>query len=111
MALKKSKEWKGTTAEYWKIISSISDFVSGNTRVILGLYVSKEARDNNANNFVEREVIQVNGIDLNRQQEYALITESKKELISPEEKDENGNVTKEAVYSPEMNWFADAEDC
>lgn len=73
MALVKTKNWKGQEANYWKIITSISDFLTNKTRVILGLYLSKEIRDLSVENFLEREAVEISGVDLTREQEYTAI--------------------------------------
>lgn len=90
MALIKSKDFKGITCEYWKIISATEDYKTGNTNVILGLYENLDARTASVGNFVKREVIQVTGTDLTRADMYAKIVES--------------NIVEEV----EQNWFADA---
>lgn len=90
MALIKSKDFKGITCEYWKIISATEDYKTGNTNVIIGLYENLEARTQSVNNFVFRERVNVTGTDLTRTQMYEKIVES--------------NIVEEV----EQNWFADA---
>lgn len=72
MALKLSKQFKGITADYWKIMSTVYDAIPNQTRVILGLYISKEARELDANNFVERIVFAYTG-ELGRDELYSKI--------------------------------------
>ena len=115
MALKKLTNFKGITAEYWKINNVIFDAHNNKTRAILALYVSKEAREQSVDNFLERRVFEFDG-ELSRQEIYPLIKQSNLVLVTPEileVKDEEGNITTEhadAVYQ-ETNEFFGSEDC
>lgn len=75
MALIKKTNFKGIDAEYWKIITLIEDFITNKTKVIMGLYVSRQARLINGINFVKRETFEIEDIDLDREQTYEKLRE------------------------------------
>ena len=64
MALKLNVKYKGVDCDYWKIISSICDYTLSRSRVILGLYQSKEHREGGIENFLERQVIELSLIHI-----------------------------------------------
>ena len=94
MAMEKEIDYFGVKAKYWKIIESQNNYVTNQTRGMLGLYLNKEARTESAGNILKRIPFQVNGTDLTREALYAQIKLSKKDKIGKE-----------------TNIFADAVDC
>jgi len=110
MALQLNVSYKGMDCSYWKIITSICDFSTNKTRVILGLYQNKAQRDAGVGNFLERQAVDVDGVDLSRENQYILIKASKPELVTPAKDavlDADGNVTEpavEAVYKETNPW-------
>lgn len=75
MALKLIKSFKGKDAEYWKIILAISNYVTGSTRVLLGLYWDRDARDAEIKGWLERKGFTFNQIDMTREEMYMAIKE------------------------------------
>lgn len=73
MALQKDTNYKGITANYWKILSDRGDFLTGATSVTLGLYYDKAARDANPQNTLDQKFIGLTAMDLTRVQEYDMI--------------------------------------
>lgn len=61
MALKLKTNYKGASAEYWKILSLNFNALENRTTVMLGLYINKDVRDSNAENFLVREPIILEG--------------------------------------------------
>jgi len=53
MALKLQVDFKGTNAEYWKIIKVDTDLVRKNDTVRIGLYKDQAAREESIHNFLE----------------------------------------------------------
>jgi len=70
MALKKQIDFKGITADYWKILRTSEDSLTNKTEVLIGLYKDAEARDLNVNNILLREIFHISGIDTDRAQVY-----------------------------------------
>ena len=71
MALRLEKTLKGgISGNYWKIIQTKSDFVSGITTAILGLYKDETQRAVDVGNFFHTEAVKLIGSDLTRDQVY-----------------------------------------
>jgi len=77
MALKLQTDFKGLTAEYWKILKADHDFASGKVVVRLALYKDKIARDADINNFIDIRAFVFNDGDTTREILYTKIKESK----------------------------------
>jgi hypothetical protein len=54
MALKLAVSFKGQPAEYWTIIGRAWDKVANKTTCVLGLYFSRESREQGINNYLDR---------------------------------------------------------
>lgn len=93
MALQQNFDYKGITANYWKIIKTEEDIINSKTKVVLGVYVNKAARDTGIMNILTVKESIIAGIDLERQAVYTAVKQSKK--------DSKGN---------ETNYFAGAID-
>jgi len=76
MALKLNSNFKGTTAEYYKILAATSDSTVLKTKVCLGLYLSQDARTENINNFLERVILELPGANLSYDEIYTLIKQT-----------------------------------
>ena len=80
MALQLHKELKnGMAGDYWRIVHSKTDYVSGKTTVVLGLYRDKDRREAGDDNFFHTEVVRVLGLDMQRQDMYAKMKTSQKD--------------------------------
>jgi len=93
MALKLTTEYKGLTAEYWKILKADHDFSSGKVVVRLALYKDQTTRNADINNFIDIKAFVFDNGDTIREDLYAKIKESK------------------IVDEVETNPFVNAEDC
>jgi len=93
MALKLQTNFKGITAEYWKILKADTGFIEGKTLVRLGLYKDKTAREANTANFIDVKAFIYDIVEATRAELYAKI--------------------KEPVIVNEVNTnpFTNAEDC
>jgi len=60
VALKLVMDYKGLSAEYWKILKSDTNFLSGETVVRLGLYKDKATRDANIADYLLMEAMRFN---------------------------------------------------
>jgi hypothetical protein len=67
MALLLEKNYKGITANYWKIIDVHFDCLSNLTNATMGLYKDQEAREADPiNNILETTAVQYDGVDFTR---------------------------------------------
>ena len=80
MALQLRKELKnGMAGDYWRIIQTKTDYVSGKITIVLGLYKDKAQREAGDDNFFHTEVFRVFGSDMQRQDMYARVKVSQKD--------------------------------
>jgi len=93
MSLEKETDYFGVKANYWKIIDSKNDYIRGITHCSLGLYLNTLARSESIGNVLKRYNVQLIGVDLTREQIYALMKVSKLQ------------------DGKETNFFVDAIDC
>lgn len=87
MALKKQVNYKGVTAEYWKISAHQSDCLRNKTLIKLCLYVSKVVRDENINNYLNSPTdlsIMLNGYFEDRESCYQAMKNHKLRLSNME---------------------------
>jgi hypothetical protein len=115
MALKISTTYNGLKCDYWKILGLTQDALANKTTVIMGLYYNREQRDASPTGFLTRQTVQVDGVDITRATVYAILVQSKPEIVTPEVpevKDEEGKVTQEFVpaVTKETNPWALAEN-
>lgn len=76
MALQKNYNHKGIEANYWKIIDYMFNSLTNQTIINVALYVDKEARRNNINNYIHKKMIIVDG-ESTRDQLYPKLIESR----------------------------------
>lgn len=114
MALKLTRESKGISAEYNKIIKNNYDAIEGHTTGELALYVSQETRNEDITNFLESESFSFPG-ECSVADSYTNLKASKMETreITPAVIDpDTQEVTTPAVTEEvETNPFASAIDC
>lgn len=70
MALEAVVNWKGMRANYWKVISSISNYIKGDTTVTMGLYLNAASRAESTDNVLKTESVTLKGIDFQREKLY-----------------------------------------
>ncbi len=73
MALLKTTTYKGIDAEYWKIIWSNEDYLRNLTMVKIALYLNKNTRDANTNNYLTTNIYSFEGSDLTRINQYDML--------------------------------------
>lgn len=78
MKLEKTLE-TGMKGDYWKIIQTRTDYISGKTKAVLGLYKDAEQRHLNSNGHFHTAVFAMTGPDLTRADIYAKMKESQKD--------------------------------
>ncbi len=109
MALIKEKNYKGINCNYWIVLKYDWEKITDKTHIVLWLYQSKKARNENIENYVRVDWITLDGGDYTVQQIYAKLKESKKETIEIPVI-ENGEVWKPIIQERENNWFTDSID-
>jgi|GEM_PF-4251293 len=123
MALKKIKEIKGYTAEYWKITDVKLDLMTYTLGCELGLYKDKVTREEGKSNQITREIfrwtIPENYEDVSIMTfleiiaySYEKIKESKikQRQVTVDGELQFDNDGKPIMEDYESNWFADSED-
>ncbi len=71
MALQKDYDYKGKTANYWKITKVVSDFIKNTTLIELFVYWNRDSRMAHIDNYLNhREIRIVNKTGLTREQAY-----------------------------------------
>jgi len=87
MALQLTEKCKGLDANYWKIIYHANDHLAENTEVKIALYLDREAREENTENYLKTETIFLKGLDLTREDIYIKLKEDvvEKDEITGEE--------------------------
>ena len=74
MALIKEVTYKGITADYWKILSTPIDFVTGIAECIVGLYQDDASRLLDANNFIQaKRYSKISATDMSRADWYTYL--------------------------------------
>ena len=115
MALRKTKTYKGQSYEYWGWVEYAQKKVENVTLFAMGAFKDKATREADiANEMTDlREIRQYGGL-LTLEQCYERFKASNAHTLvfNDEERDEEGNITKEATTQDveNTNWFADAED-
>lgn len=112
MALKLLENYKGISAEYWKILDFSYNARNNTTSVNLALYFSEETRKEGKENFLKMEHFYFEG-ELKREDIYTKIKESKLEEIEQPEviDEETGEALPIEKKYKETNKFLLAEDC
>jgi hypothetical protein len=77
MALKLQTNFKGLTAEYWKILRVDHDYKTNQVVVRLALYKDQATRETNIDNFLDMRAFIFDDGDLTREELYPKIKESK----------------------------------
>ncbi len=80
MALEAVVTWKGMKANYWKVISSVVNYIKGDTTVTMGLYLSAASRAESTNNVLKTESVTLKGIDFEREKLYPALKSIKQSL-------------------------------
>lgn len=93
MAIKKVKEYKGQSAEYWKIIRRTVSELDNSTVFVLALYFNRASSKANVHNLLESQEVRIAGELLTKAECYVAAKEPRL--------DEHGN---------NINWFSDGED-
>ena len=80
MALRLAKTIKGCiTGNYWKIIQTKADCITGKTTAVLGLYLDEAHRATGAENYIHAEVVKMIGNDMILKDIYIKMKQSQKD--------------------------------